>query len=111
MCEKTLHAHPEGVTGLSIHPSGKMALSVGKDRSLKTWNLIKGRSGYTTNLKLVGEYIQWSTEGNYYAVSLADRVDVYSVHSAKIVYTIPFGKRVSHITFINVSSMFIVYSV
>ncbi|XP_026681116.1 p21-activated protein kinase-interacting protein 1-like [Diaphorina citri] len=38
------------VNHISIHPSGKLALSVGKDKTLRTWNLVKGRSAYITNL-------------------------------------------------------------
>ena len=30
-----------GVVDVSIHPSGKMALSVGKDNKLVTWNLVR----------------------------------------------------------------------
>lgn len=37
------------VSFLACHPSGKLALSVGKDRTLRTWNLVKGRPAYTTN--------------------------------------------------------------
>ena len=29
-----------GVVDVSIHPSGKMALSIGKDKKLVTWNLV-----------------------------------------------------------------------
>lgn len=50
-CDKTLVAHKGGVTVLSVHPSGKLALTAGKDRALKTWNLIKGRTAYVTNIK------------------------------------------------------------
>jgi protein MAK11 len=38
------------VTSLSVHPSGKLALSVGTDATLRTWNLVKGRQAYATNL-------------------------------------------------------------
>lgn len=31
------------VTHISIHPSGKLALTLGADLTLKTWNLVKGR--------------------------------------------------------------------
>jgi len=37
------------VSFLAVHPSGKLALSVGKDKTLRTWNLVKGRPAYTTN--------------------------------------------------------------
>ena len=39
------------VNSVSVHPSGKLALTVGTDRSLHTWNLITGRSAYITNIK------------------------------------------------------------
>lgn len=103
MCEKTLRAHTGGVVDVSVHPSGKLALSIGKDKAMKTWNLVKGRCGYVTNLKVVADAVRWSPEGSHYAVSLSNRVDVYSLQNAKVVYSIPFGKRVSCICFIDVS--------
>lgn len=39
------------MNGLSVHPSGKLALTVSRDKTLKTWNLIEGKCAYTTNLK------------------------------------------------------------
>jgi len=48
---------------ISIHPSGKLALSIGKDRKLITWNLIKGRSAYVTNIKEIASVVKWSLSG------------------------------------------------
>ncbi|XP_035716341.1 p21-activated protein kinase-interacting protein 1-like isoform X2 [Folsomia candida] len=101
ICEKTLHAHVGGVLDVSIHPSGKLALSVGMDKTLKTWNLIKGRTGFVTNLHGVGDVVRWSPEGTYYAVGISNRLDVYNVETAKVVYSVPFGKRVSSLCFPN----------
>ena len=53
-----------GVLDIAIHPSGKLALSIGKDRKLVTWNLIKGRSAYVTNIKDVPNFVKWSPTGN-----------------------------------------------
>jgi len=39
------------VYAISIHPSGKLALSVGKDKTMRTWNLITGKQAYVTNVK------------------------------------------------------------
>ena len=39
------------MNAVTIHPSGKLALSVSKDKTLRTWNLLKGRAAYTTNIK------------------------------------------------------------
>jgi WD40 repeat protein len=34
--------HKEPITSVSIHPSGKLALSVSKDNTMKLWNLVQG---------------------------------------------------------------------
>lgn len=39
---KTPHNN-KSVNHITIHPSGKLALTLGADLTLKTWNLIKGR--------------------------------------------------------------------
>lgn len=72
------------------------------DKTLKTWNLIKGRTGFVTNLHGVGDVVRWSPEGTYYAVGISNRLDVYNVETAKVVYSVPFGKRVSSLCFPNV---------
>ena len=38
--EKTLYKHSAGVTALVLHPSGKLAFSVAKDKKIITWNLV-----------------------------------------------------------------------
>jgi len=100
-CEKTLKAHEGGVTAMSVHPSGKLALTVGKDRAMKTWNLIKGRTAYVTNIKAVATAVMWAPDGNTYAVATNKTVNIYEVKSAGIVYTVEFKYPVNFITFLN----------
>ncbi len=40
----------KGVNDLAVHPSGKLALSVGKDKVFKMWDLVKGKSAFKTRL-------------------------------------------------------------
>ena len=42
-CVHVLSGHKEPITCVSIHPSGKLALSVSKDNTMKLWNLVQGR--------------------------------------------------------------------
>lgn len=44
-------AHKGSVNYVSVHPSGKLALSIGSDLVLRTWNLINGRQAFATSLK------------------------------------------------------------
>jgi len=39
----TMKGHKGRVNGLCVHPSGKIAISVGKDKALRLWNLMTGR--------------------------------------------------------------------
>ncbi|XP_016146902.1 p21-activated protein kinase-interacting protein 1-like [Sinocyclocheilus grahami] len=89
------------VTSLSVHPSGKLALSVGTDKTLRTWNLIEGRSAFIKNLKQNAEIVLWSPDGDQYAVVGNDRVDIYILKSATITGTIAFTQRISCVKFLK----------
>lgn len=47
---RTLKGHKGRVNNFAIHPSGKLALSVGKDRALRMWDLIRGKGSASTKL-------------------------------------------------------------
>ncbi|XP_069945183.1 p21-activated protein kinase-interacting protein 1-like [Cherax quadricarinatus] len=99
-CEKTLKAHVGGVTSFAVHPTGKLALSVGKDKSLRTWNLIKGRRAFITNLKTVADSVHWSPPGTHYLVVKGSCVDVYEVSLGQVVHSVDFKEKVTSLIFI-----------
>ncbi|KAK3924056.1 p21-activated protein kinase-interacting protein 1-like [Frankliniella fusca] len=95
------------VTGISVHPSGKLALSIGADNRIVTWNLVKGRKAYVTNVSSrcrhgwgVGD-VQWSPSGSYYAVYMSSHAEVYSVEIAGVSHTISCSNRVTSIAFLD----------
>lgn len=100
-CLKTIKAHKGHVSSLSVHPSGKLALSVGTDKKLRTWNLIDGRSAFCKIIKENAHLVQWSPEGDKYVVAVNDKLDVYSLESASIISTLTYQKRISSIKFLN----------
>ncbi|XP_057178382.1 p21-activated protein kinase-interacting protein 1-like [Triplophysa rosa] len=100
-CLKSFNAHKGHVTSLSVHPSGKLALSVGTDKTLRTWNLITGRSAFIKNIKENAQRVMWSPDGDQYAVVVNDRVDIYTMESATVVGTIVFPKRISCLKFLK----------
>lgn len=51
------------IRGLSVHPSGKLAVSVGHDRLLKLWHLGKGRCSYTARLEVEADDVAFSADG------------------------------------------------
>uniref|UniRef100_UPI00358FA214 p21-activated protein kinase-interacting protein 1 n=1 Tax=Myxine glutinosa TaxID=7769 RepID=UPI00358FA214 len=102
-CVKTLHAHKGRVMSFSVHPSGKLALSVGSDKTLRTWNLMKGRSAFVKNIKQIADLVLWSPKGDFYIVSRNNQVDVYKLETASVVWTFSIPVRISSVRFITES--------
>ncbi|XP_011177311.2 p21-activated protein kinase-interacting protein 1-like [Zeugodacus cucurbitae] len=78
------------VNQISCHPSGKLALSLGADRVLCTWNLVKGRVAYRTNLKsrsTLGtqpDCLTWSPTGDYFTLCGFRAAEIWSIKSADV---------------------------
>lgn len=81
----------KAIIQISIHPSGKLALTLGRDCTVRTWSLIKGRQCFTTNLKNITskgetiEQVQWSPDGDMFSLIAIDKVLILSVGSAGII--------------------------
>ncbi|XP_061587013.1 p21-activated protein kinase-interacting protein 1-like [Cololabis saira] len=100
-CLKSIKAHKGHVTSLSVHPSGKLAMSVGTDKTLRTWNLINGRSAFIKNIKQNAHIVRWSLDGDRYVVVLNDKIDIYDLETASVTGTVMNPKRISSIKFLN----------
>lgn len=100
-CLRTLRGHKDHVIHLSIHPSGKMALSISKDKTLKTWNLMTGKCAYTTSIKLTADLVLWSPSGNEYVLVAGDLISVYKVETGTVHQTIKCSSRICSALFLN----------
>ncbi|XP_026005958.1 p21-activated protein kinase-interacting protein 1-like [Astatotilapia calliptera] len=100
-CLKSIKAHKGHVTSLSIHPSGKLALSVGTDKTLRTWNLINGRSAFIKNIKQNAHIVRWSPDGDRYVVVMNDKVNIYVLETATVTGTVANPKRIASVNFLN----------
>ncbi|ELU14628.1 hypothetical protein CAPTEDRAFT_211065 [Capitella teleta] len=100
-CLKTLKGHKSSVDSISVHPSGSLLLSIGKDRTLRTWNLITGRSAYISTLKKVADFVLWAPCGNFYVICTRNEVEVYSVKTAKVTCTLKCSVRIACLAFVN----------
>ncbi|XP_063227771.1 p21-activated protein kinase-interacting protein 1-like [Bacillus rossius redtenbacheri] len=90
---------------LSCHPTGKLALSLGTDGILRTWNMVKGRLAYAKNLgsanRRLVTCVVWSLKGNWYVVVVGSKANVYSIATAEITYSIDYGKKISSVCFVK----------
>ncbi|KAL9972329.1 hypothetical protein ACROYT_G018614 [Oculina patagonica] len=100
-CLKTLKGHRGHVNSVSVHPSGRLALSVAKDKTLRTWNLVTGKSAYVTNIKEAALLVKWSPAGDSYAVAIGTKVVVYKLATAALSFTMEFSRYVLALEFLS----------
>lgn len=78
------------VTHIACHPSSRLALSLGGDQILNTWNLVKGRVAYRTNLKskrTLGsspDCLSWSTDGKHFTLSGPLAIEIWNIETASV---------------------------
>ncbi len=102
-CLLQIKAHKKGVRHLAMHPSGRMALTLGEgSRKAKLWNLLTGKEAVLFRLERGGDPVltvpavngdklflprdfrdmplscSWSPSGNRFAVQWVTQVDVFS---------------------------------
>lgn len=72
------------VNHAAVHPQGRVALSVGKDRCLRMWDLLgrsTGKSSTSTKLGAEADLVRWNIDGTRLAVLLDRQVRVFSTVS------------------------------
>eukprot|EP01129_Flabellula_baltica_P006084 TRINITY_DN2246_c0_g1_i1.p1 TRINITY_DN2246_c0_g1~~TRINITY_DN2246_c0_g1_i1.p1 ORF type:complete len:230 (+),score=50.50 TRINITY_DN2246_c0_g1_i1:664-1353(+) len=101
-CLKTLRGHTLGVNSFAIHPTGKIGLSCGVDRSLRVWNLINGRAAHNSKLTYSPEKILWSPEGDNYVITSFENVFIYNMEGQLLnTLTTEYYKPVLDIAFLD----------
>lgn len=94
--------HKKPISGLAVHPTGKVALSVGEDRSLRLWNLMTGKQAYqerTTRKVLRVAFTP--TTGRWYALMGETGVEFCESEGGKNLseWTVPRGGRLTSMAF------------
>jgi protein MAK11 len=93
---KTLRGHTGQVNACVAHPSGRLALSVGKDGMLRMWDLMRGKGAGAVRLNLGQEEggkvlfkeepldVKWNSSGTRFAVMGRTEVVVYKTDMSRI---------------------------
>ena len=100
-CVHVLGGHKGPVLSLAPHPSGRMVLSTGVDRTLRLWDLTEGRVAFITRTK--GEALKafWSSDGSCYGVVLKGKVEVRDVEDNAVLTEIDVGSAVLDAHFLD----------
>ncbi|KAF8940980.1 p21-activated protein kinase-interacting protein 1-like protein [Haplosporangium gracile] len=92
-CLKIMKGHQASVHSIAIHPSGKIALSVSVDHSVRLWNLLLGKQASMTRLKGEGLKVVWNPSGTGYSIMFDQEVGMYDMATAKCIRTIKPAKK------------------
>ncbi|KAF7345369.1 Glycosyltransferase family 39 protein [Mycena venus] len=95
---RALRGHKGRVNSVAVHPSGKVALSVGKDRTLRMWDLMRGKGCASTKLGKEAELVRWSSDGSLFVVQVASTIDVYTT-DMNLIHTITHPARLQDVKF------------
>ncbi|KAJ3122693.1 hypothetical protein HK098_002529 [Nowakowskiella sp. JEL0407] len=80
---KTLTGHKGAVNWFDVHSSGKVMLSVGKDSTVKCWDLTKGLCVYSMKLSRVANRVSWSKSGSKYVLLMDRTVTIHDIATQK----------------------------
>lgn len=99
--------HKKPINCLAVHPSGKIAMSLGKDGSLKLWNLMTAKQASALQLPNEGIRLVFSQGGTYFAILLCDNtVIVYESDGARRIGQIKCKTRLATLAFLRDESLF-----
>ncbi|CAI5724258.1 unnamed protein product [Hyaloperonospora brassicae] len=92
-CVHILGGHKGEINAIAVHPSGKMCFSVARDRTLRMWNLVKGRIAFIRRLEKEAELVMISKKGTHYALGFGTHLSVFNMN-AELVGTLEHTKKI-----------------
>lgn len=95
-----LGGHKTSVTDVAVHPTGKLALSVSKDSTLRLWNLVQGRLAFTRRLKGIGNGVEFSEDGNAYLILYENSIQVFLTETNEQVIEVQYKQRINQALFV-----------
>jgi len=104
----TLKGHTDKINDLSIHPSGRVAISVSQDKTIRLWNLMTAKKAAVLKIKgkdhlgQLGEFVKWSHSGNHFVVGLQNQVLLYQTSTAKIAKKFKFKLTLMCLDFLKI---------
>ncbi|XP_062094914.1 uncharacterized protein LOC133800846 [Humulus lupulus] len=91
---KTVKVHKKGINDLSVHPSGKLALTVGRDECLGMLNLVRARRSFYCRMGREASLVRFDSTGDKFFMVMDDKISIHEAEDAKIVSELENQKRV-----------------
>lgn len=106
-CVHIMGGHKGAINDFAIHPTGKLALSVSRDSTMKMWNLVQGRCAFTRKLKRPAQQVKWlktdgAKSGSHYLLLCEDEVLIYTADDNVCLATLKHSSRVNGAVFTSI---------
>ncbi|GAV75021.1 WD40 domain-containing protein, partial [Cephalotus follicularis] len=86
--------HKKGINDLAVHPSGKLALTVGRDECLAMVNLVRGRRSFCCRLGKEAGLVEFGFGGERFFMVCGQKVGVHEAEDARLLCEFENTKRV-----------------
>lgn len=107
----TLKGHLGRINDLDIHPSGKVAISVSTDNTIRLWNLMTAKKAAVLKIRgrdhlgQAGEFVRWTSSGKHFAVGLLTQMFIYELaEEAKLLRKIQFKTTLMCMEMVTIGS-------
>lgn len=103
------------ILDIAVHMSGKLALSLGADCTLHTWNLIKGRQAFVINLNSKSsdarslDRINWAPCGTRFILSGGKYTEIWSIETGGILSSVRHTSKVVDCLWISDNTFIVGY--
>ncbi|XP_021731275.1 p21-activated protein kinase-interacting protein 1-like [Chenopodium quinoa] len=74
---KTIQVHKKGINHLCVHPSGKLALTVGRDSCLAMVNFVRGRRSFICRLKKEANIVEYCSGGGKFFMAYHEKIMIH----------------------------------
>ncbi|KAJ6851818.1 putative p21-activated protein kinase-interacting protein 1-like isoform X1 [Iris pallida] len=92
---KTVPVHRKGVADLAVHPSGRLALTVGRDAGIGMVNLVRGRRSFFGKLDREAKIVRYGDgSGEKFFMVREERISVHESEDARVLVEMDGGRRV-----------------
>ncbi|XP_055352684.1 p21-activated protein kinase-interacting protein 1-like [Paramacrobiotus metropolitanus] len=99
--QRTFKGHKGAVLSFDIHPSKKLALSVGSDNKLIVWDLVAGKYSFIRNLRKSFDSIRFSPTGTFYVLKRDACVEIFNLSSTDCILAHTFPEKLETVSFIS----------
>lgn len=99
-----MKGHKGEVNDISVHPTGKIALSVGNDKTIRLWNLMTGKKASVLRINQEPLKVQWTPDGTHFVVASDRKLSIYSAESSEVLQEVDFKSTLQHMEILTIGN-------